>query len=102
LARCYDLAANLLEVPLHQLFGGRLHAEIPICRMLASRMRRAWRRRPKRGRMKGYRAAEAQGAPARIAEDVARVRDGSAGGGDTVRWWSIKNVVPRQRRDRLL
>jgi L-alanine-DL-glutamate epimerase-like enolase superfamily enzyme len=48
----YDLAANLLEVLLNQLFGGRLNGEIPIRRMLALKDAAAWPRKPRRWSMK--------------------------------------------------
>jgi L-alanine-DL-glutamate epimerase-like enolase superfamily enzyme len=80
----YDLAANLLEVPLHQLFGGQVHREIPICRMLAlkdaSRMAEKARARID----EGYRALKLKVA-GDIVEDVARVREVRKAVGDKIR-----------------
>jgi L-alanine-DL-glutamate epimerase-like enolase superfamily enzyme len=80
----YDLAANLLEVPLNQLFGGRLNGEIPICRMLALKDAARMAENAKALVDEGYRALKLKVA-GDIAEDVARVREVRKAVGDKVR-----------------
>jgi L-alanine-DL-glutamate epimerase-like enolase superfamily enzyme len=70
----HDLAANILGVPLYQLFGGCVQSEIPICRMLALKDAPQMAEKAKARVDEGYRALKLKVA-GQLADDVARVRD---------------------------
>jgi L-alanine-DL-glutamate epimerase-like enolase superfamily enzyme len=92
----YDLAANLLELPLHQLFGGRIHGEIPICRMLALKDAPRMAEKAKALADEGYRALKLK-VGGDIAEDVARVREVRKAVGDKVRLMVDPNMSYRPK-----
>jgi L-alanine-DL-glutamate epimerase-like enolase superfamily enzyme len=69
----YDLAASLQQVPLHQLFGGKVRSTIPICRMLALKAPDKMADKAKALADEGYRALKLK-VGGDIQEDVARIR----------------------------
>jgi L-alanine-DL-glutamate epimerase-like enolase superfamily enzyme len=80
----HDLAANLLKVPLYQLFGGRVRSEIPICRMLALKSRAQMAEKARARVDEGFCCLKMK-VGGNVAEDVARVREVRKAVGDSIR-----------------
>jgi L-alanine-DL-glutamate epimerase-like enolase superfamily enzyme len=69
----HDLAARLLGVPLHRLFGGRVRDAIPVCRMLALKDPDGMATQARARIDEGFRCLKLK-VGGDVAEDVARVR----------------------------
>ena len=80
----YDLAANVLKIPLYQLFGGKVRDEIPICRMLALKSPAQIAEKARARVDEGYRCLKMK-IGGDLAEDVARVREVRKAVGDGIR-----------------
>ena len=87
----YDLAATILKVPMHQLFGGKVRNEIPICRMLALKAPDKMATKAKSLVDEGYRALKLK-VGGDIMEDVARIREVRKAVGDGVRLVADPNM----------
>jgi L-alanine-DL-glutamate epimerase-like enolase superfamily enzyme len=92
----YDLVANLLKVPLYQLFGGRVRKQIPICRMLALKDPPQMAERAKQRIDEGYACLKLKVA-GDIAQDVQRVRAVRKAVGDKVRLTVDPNMSYRAK-----
>ena len=80
----YDLAANLLKVPVGQLFGGRVRSEIPLSRMLALKKPEQMAEKASKHVDEGYRCIKLK-LGGDLREDEARVRAVRKAVGDGVR-----------------
>lgn len=80
----YDLAARLLKVPVYQLFGGRVRAEIPLSRMLALKAPAQMAEKARRHADEGYRCIKLK-VGGDLREDEERVRAVRKAVGDGVR-----------------
>lgn len=79
----YDLAASLLKIPLHHMFGGKVRDEIPICRMLALKAPDKMADKAKSLADEGYRALKLK-VGGNVQEDVARIREVRKAVGESV------------------
>ena len=87
----HDLAAKVLKVPLHHLFGGRVRASIPVCRMLALKNPEQTAEKARARVDEGYRCLKMK-VGGNVAEDVARVRAVRKAVGDDIRLTADPNM----------
>ena len=80
----HDLAANLLKVPVYQLFGGKVRSEIPLSRMLALKKPEQMAEKAKKHADEGYRCIKLK-LGGDLREDEARVKAVRRAVGDSVR-----------------